>query len=127
MPHSTAKKVHSNRLLISLAVLPIIFLALSFACAVAVTQWLSPGTAGADALVMSAVLVGLIGGFCCAKINPNFSLHAAVYAASFTCLLYFSFRLFWLNAELNMAAIGFILIIPAALIGAITANKLNKA
>jgi len=99
-------------------------LAGAFGGAFAITEFISPGTTGAEALILSAVVVGLMGGFLIARINPHYGLPAALYAASFAGLLYLSLRAFWLAAPITLASSGFLLIIPCALLGAYTAVKL---
>lgn len=127
---STSTEFTSPRLIISLALAPALFLALTFGGAIAITQWFAPGTSGSEAMVMAAVLIGVAGGFVIAKVNPSYALHSAVYSASFATLMYISLRVFWFEAPLSLAAAGFVLIVPSALVGAIGANRrnaLNKA
>ena len=123
---STSAVSTPPRLIVSLALAPGVLLASVFGGAMAITQWFVPGTPGSEALVMAAVLIGVAGGFLMAKLNPSYAIQSAVYAASFATLLYFSLRIFWLNAPLSLAAAGFVLIVPAALVGAIGASR-NKA
>lgn len=120
---STNTASHPPRLIASLTLAPALFLALSFGGALAITQWFVPGTTGAEAMVMSAVLIGLAGGYLMAKLNPEYSIQSAVYAASFSTLLYVSLRLFWFDAPMSLAAAGYVLIVPAALVGAVGGRK----
>jgi hypothetical protein len=115
------------KLIVCLALAPAIFLGLAFAGAIAITQWFVPGTSGSEAMVMSAVLIGLAGGFIIAKLNAGYAIQSAVYSASFATLLYVSLRLFWFDAPMTLAAAGFVLIVPAALVGAIGANNRKKS
>lgn len=110
----------------SLAISPPVFIAASFGVALLLTQLIAPGTTGAEALVLSAVVIGLLGGFCVARFNPKYALTAALYSASFSGLLYLSLRFFILDAPVNLMSSGFLLIIPASLLGGYTANKLNN-
>lgn len=120
---STSTDFTSSRLLLSLAIAPAVLLGLVFGGAIAITQWFAPGTSGSEAMVMAAVLIGVAGGVAVAKLNPSYGVQASVYSASFATLMYISLRLFWFDAPLTLAAAGFVLIIPSALVGAIAANK----
>ena len=113
----------SKRFIISLAVSPALLIAATFSGALAITQLLAVGTSGSEALILSAVVTGLLGGFIVAFFNPGYQLPAALYSASFAGLLYLSLRVFWLDAPITLMSVGFLLIIPAALLGGYTASR----
>lgn len=115
-----------KRFVISLAISPALLIAATFSGALAITQLLAVGTSGAEALVLSAVVTGILGGFIVAFFNPGYQLPAALYSASFAGLMYLSLRVFWLDAPITLMSVGFLLIIPAALLGGYTASRFDR-